>query len=67
MIKRDIEYLRKMPRHLAIILDERKMKREYDADETLRRATEMATWCACAGISIITIYEATGEEPGNWS
>ena len=59
MIQRDITGMR-MPRHVAVILDQRKTRREYDADETVRRAAELATWCACAGISILTIYEPTG-------
>src|SRR5271155_3850442 len=45
MIKRDVGRLEKVPRHLAVILGERKMKREYDADEILRRAVEVANWC----------------------
>lgn len=60
MIQRDVANLGKIPRHVAVILDERKMTREYDADETVRRAVEIATWCACAGISIVTLYEFTG-------
>jgi undecaprenyl pyrophosphate synthase len=60
MIPRDIAILHKVPTHIAVILDERKAQREYDADETVKRATDFATWCACAGISIITIYERTG-------
>jgi len=60
MIQRDIASLRKLPRHVAVILDQRKTRREYDADETLRRATELITWCACAGIYIVTVYEPTG-------
>lgn len=61
MIKRDVANLSKIPRHVAVILDEKKMKREYDADETVRRAVEIATWCACAGIPIVTVYEPTGK------
>ena len=60
MIQRDVTNLRKTPRHVAVILDQRKRKREYDADETVRRTVEIATWCACAGISIVTVYEPTG-------
>ena len=60
MIQRDVANLSKIPRHVAVILDQRKRRREYDADETVRRAVEVATWCACAGISIVTIYEHTG-------
>jgi undecaprenyl pyrophosphate synthase len=59
MIERDTIGM-KLPRHVAVILDQRKLVREYDADESVRRAAELATWCACAGISILTIYEPTG-------
>jgi hypothetical protein len=60
MIQRDIVGLHKVPRHLAVILDKRKARREYDADETVRRVAELAAWCACSGIYILTIYEPTG-------
>ena len=60
MIARDISGIRKLPRHVAFILDQRKTRRNYDADESVRRAVEVGTWCTCAGISIVTIYEPTG-------
>jgi len=60
MIQWDVNALRKLPRHVAVILDVKKMRREYDADETVRKVIEVASWCACAGIPIITIYEPTG-------
>jgi hypothetical protein len=67
MIARDAATIRKLPRHVAVILDQRKTKRSYDADETIRRAVEVTTWCACSGISIVTIYEPTGNQPdGTW-
>lgn len=64
MIERDTVGM-KLPRHVAVILDQRRLAREYDADESVRRAAELATWCACAGISILTIYEPTGIIFGN--
>ena len=67
MIARDAARIRKLPRHVAVILDQRKTKRSYDADETIRRAVEVTTWCACSGISLVTIYEPTGIQPdGTW-
>ena len=60
MIERDIAALRKVPTHIAVILDEKKRQREYDANEIVRRAVEVAVWCACAGISVVTIYEPSG-------
>ena len=63
MIARDVTRIRTLPRHVAVILDQRKTRRSYDADEMIRRAVEVTTWCACAGISIVTIYEPTGLYP----
>jgi dehydrodolichyl diphosphate syntase complex subunit NUS1 len=60
MIKRDIAILQKIPRHVAVILGQKKAKREYDADESVRRAVEVTRWCAAAGIPIVTVYERTG-------
>jgi hypothetical protein len=60
MIRMDVDKLHKVPRHLAVILDERRARRAYDADETVRRVAELAAWCACSGIRILTIYEPTG-------
>jgi hypothetical protein len=65
MIQRDIAGFRKIPRHVAAILDQRKSRRSYDSDEAVRRTVELGIWCACAGISIITIYEPTGMILGN--
>ena len=60
MIGRDVSGFKKVPRHVAVILNPRQPRREYDADETIRRSLELVTWCACAGIFIVTIYEPTG-------
>jgi dehydrodolichyl diphosphate syntase complex subunit NUS1 len=60
MIAKDVGVLGKVPRHVAVILDQKRQMREYDADEMVRRAVDVATWCACAGISIVTLYEPTG-------
>ena len=60
MIEWDVSKLHKIPRHVAVILDQRRMKREYDGDDMVQRATELAVWCGCAGIPVVTIYEPTG-------
>ena len=64
MIQWDVSALRKLPTHVAVILDVKKMSREYDADETVREAVELASWCACVGIPTVTIYEPTGMSLG---
>jgi len=60
MVAWDVSKLHKLPRHVAVILDQRREKREYDADEMVRRSTEVAVWCACAGIPSVTFYESNG-------
>jgi len=60
MIQRDIAGFDKLPRHVAVILGEKRAVRKYDADEMVSRVVDVATWCACAGILIVTVYEATG-------
>ena len=60
MIERDIAGFDKLPRHVAVVLGEKRPAREYDADEMVRRVVDVATWCACAGILTVTVYEATG-------
>ena len=60
MIQRDIAGFDKLPRHVAVILGEKRALRKYDADEMVSRVVDVATWCACAGIFIVTVYEATG-------
>jgi hypothetical protein len=60
MIQRDVAGLHKVPRHLAVILDQRRGKLAYDADETVRRVAELAAWCACSGIRMLTVYEPLG-------
>jgi hypothetical protein len=64
MIERDITGMR-LPRHVSVILDQRKVRGDYDAHQSIQRVTELAMWCACAGISILTIYEPTGTRLGD--
>jgi hypothetical protein len=59
-IQRDIATFEKIPRHVAAILDVKRPAREYDADEMVQRVVDLATWCSCVGISVVTVYEPTG-------
>lgn len=60
-IRRDIEGLPKMPKHLSAILRGEVDKRpKADLDRLIDEAAELATWTACADIPMLSIYEKTG-------
>ncbi|KAK5174368.1 uncharacterized protein LTR77_001448 [Saxophila tyrrhenica] len=52
LIKRDVSGLTKVPKHLSLILDRR--------ESLLDDVCESAAWSACAGVSMLSIYEKTG-------
>lgn len=73
-IKRDVVALKKVPRHLSVILkveDSRRTK--TDIERLIDETAEIATWCACAEIPVLSVYEKTGTicsastnvQPGN--
>ena len=61
-IQRDVKSLSKVPRHLSVILELREDGGgSGDRLETLvNEACEVAAWSACAGVSMLSIYERTG-------
>ena len=61
-IQRDVKSLSKVPRHLSVILELRDDGGgSGDRLETLvNEACEVAAWSACAGVSMLSIYERTG-------
>jgi len=60
-IKKDVEGLKKMPKHLSILLE---LDGDHEDVESLTRLMEdvckCATWSTCAGIEKLSIYEKTG-------
>ncbi len=70
LIRRDISRLGRLPEHLSVILT---LKNDGDdapvADTAVERlmdeAAEIAAWCACARIPVLSIYEQTGVMKGH--
>jgi len=62
LIQRDVKDLKKIPKHLSIILDVGKHGQDGAAVEGLvNDVCECAAWTACAGIPMLSIYERTGK------
>ena len=62
LIKKDVNRLTKVPKHLSIILQLPPEGGEKDRLETLMNdACEIAAWSASAGVPLLSIYEKTGE------
>jgi dehydrodolichyl diphosphate syntase complex subunit NUS1 len=62
LIKKDVKGLGKLPAHLSVILELQPEGGKKDRLEGLaNEACEVAAWCACAGIPMLSIYERTGK------
>lgn len=60
-IRRDIMGLTKRPKHLSTILKtEGNHRAKNDLDRLIEETAELATWCACAEIPMLSIYEKSG-------
>jgi dehydrodolichyl diphosphate syntase complex subunit NUS1 len=60
-IKRDITALKKKPNHLSVILKlEENHRAKADLERLIDEVAEIATWCACAEIPMLSVYEKTG-------
>ncbi|EGR47652.1 uncharacterized protein TRIREDRAFT_63507 [Trichoderma reesei QM6a] len=60
-IRRDVEGLNKKPKHLSAILKtEVDHRAKTDVDRLIEETAELATWCACAEIPMLSIYEKSG-------
>jgi dehydrodolichyl diphosphate syntase complex subunit NUS1 len=61
-IRRDVEGLNKKPKHLSAILKtEVDHRAKTDVDRLIEETAELATWCACAEIPMLSIYEKSGK------
>lgn len=61
-IRRDVMGLRRKPAHLSVILKAEELPRaKMDLDRLIDETAEMATWCACAEIPMLSVYEKTGQ------
>ncbi|KAI0482912.1 Decaprenyl diphosphate synthase-like protein [Xylariaceae sp. FL0804] len=60
-VRRDVAALRRLPAHLSVILTLEDGGRGGDALEKLvNEVSEVAAWCAAAGIARLSVYEKTG-------
>ncbi|KAG4303704.1 hypothetical protein PCK1_000222 [Pneumocystis canis] len=57
IIKRDVGRLKKIPNHLAIILE---YKKDGGMELLIHQVAELSCWCVSSGIKILTIYEKEG-------
>ncbi|KAB5580717.1 putative undecaprenyl pyrophosphate protein [Coniochaeta sp. 2T2.1] len=61
LIERDVKGLSRLPKHLSVILSlEDDGRGGAELERLVNEASEIAAWCASAGISRLSIYEKTG-------
>ena len=62
-IRSDVRDLSRLPGHLSVILDyEDDAKGGAGLEGLLNDVSELAAWCAGAGIPMLSVYEKTGEQ-----
>jgi len=61
LIQKDVRGLSRLPEHLSVILKlEEGVKGGAGLEQLVDEVAEIAAWCACAGIPMLSIYERTG-------
>ena len=69
LIRQDVKNLSRIPEHLSVILEFKGEERGTVGLEALMdEVAEIAAWCSCVGIPMLSVYEKTGmlhffEEP----
>lgn len=58
LVHEDVLYLKKVPRHLSVILTLHTA--ESSLAVLMNEVAELAAWSACAGITQLSVYEETG-------
>jgi len=65
LIRRDIEKLSRLPKHLSVIVDlagnHGRRNEAEGLSKLIEDAAEIAAWCTCASIPMLSIYERTGK------
>ena len=60
-IRKDVMGLQRRPKHLSAILKaEENHRAKADVERLIDETAELATWCACAEIPMLSVYEKTG-------
>ena len=61
LIRKDVRSLSRLPNHLSVILELKEEQRGGAGLEGLiEDVAEIAAWCACVGIPMLSIYEKSG-------
>lgn len=61
LIERDVKGLKRLPRHLSVILElEGDGRGGAELERLVNEAADISAWCASAGIPQLSIYEKTG-------
>lgn len=63
LIQKDVKGLSRIPEHVSVVLALEDGGRGGAGLETLiDEVAEIAAWCACVGIPMLSVYEQTGTE-----
>lgn len=63
LIQKDVKSLKRLPQHLSVVLKLENGGRGGAGLEVLvDEVAEISAWCACVGISTLSVYEETGTE-----
>jgi hypothetical protein len=61
LIKKDVKGLKRLPEHISVILKlEDGVKGGASLEVLVEEVAEIAAWCACVGIQMLSVYERTG-------
>jgi len=61
LIRKDVRNLSRLPEHLSVILQvNNEDDRHAGVEQLVHEVSEVAAWCASAGIPALSIYERTG-------
>ncbi|KAL9054961.1 MAG: hypothetical protein Q9162_003816 [Coniocarpon cinnabarinum] len=63
LIQRDVRNVSRLPEHLSIVVDLQSEDTSEPAEgleKLMADVSEVAAWCACAGIKMLSVYERTG-------
>ena len=61
IIARDVKGLKRLPKHLSVILKlEDNVRNGAELERLVSEVSDIAAWCASAGIPMLSVYEKTG-------
>lgn len=60
LIQKDVKGLSRLPEHLSVILKLEDGGRGAGLEALVDELAEIAAWCACVGIPMLSVYEKTG-------